>query len=46
MKSDKEVKKEFKLVASQNPDKYYPTSFLKKELPRLEKVNIEEKYAK
>ncbi len=31
MKSDKEVKKEFKKVASENPDRFYPTAFLKKE---------------
>ncbi|MFH1511589.1 MAG: alanine--tRNA ligase, partial [Candidatus Woesearchaeota archaeon] len=31
MKSDKEIKKEFKLEASKNPDKYYPTEVLRKE---------------
>ena len=31
MKSDKEVKKEFKAEASKAPDKYYPTSVLKDE---------------
>ncbi len=31
MKSDKEVKKSFKLEASQNPDKYYAVNALKKE---------------
>lgn len=31
MMSDKEVKKKFKLEASTNPDKYYPTAYLKKE---------------
>ncbi|MBI2135228.1 alanine--tRNA ligase [Candidatus Woesearchaeota archaeon] len=31
MKTDKEIKKEFKLKASQNPDNYYATSVLKKE---------------
>ena len=30
MKSDKVVKKEFKIIASKDPDKYYPTAFLKK----------------
>ncbi|MBU0461555.1 MAG: alanine--tRNA ligase, partial [Nanoarchaeota archaeon] len=30
-KTDKEIKKIFKLEASKNPDKYYPTSVLKKE---------------
>lgn len=29
MASDKEVKKKFKIVASENPDKYYATSYLK-----------------
>ena len=31
MKSDKEIKKEFKLLASKSPDKYYATSVLKEE---------------
>lgn len=31
MKSDKEVKKEFKLAASKEPDKYYATSVLKEQ---------------
>lgn len=31
MKTDKEIKKEFKLKASKEPDKYYATSVLKKE---------------
>jgi len=31
MLSDKQVKKKFKLEASKNPDKYYPTTYLKKE---------------
>jgi len=31
MKSDKEIKKEFKLKASKEPDKYYATSVLKEE---------------
>ena len=31
MPTDKEIKKEFKLKASQNPDDYYATSVLKKE---------------
>ncbi|MFC1696702.1 alanine--tRNA ligase [Nanoarchaeota archaeon] len=31
MKSDKEIKKEFKVKASKDPDKYYPTEVLKKE---------------
>ena len=30
MASDKDVKKKFKLLASENPDKYYATSFLKR----------------
>ncbi len=29
MKTDKELKKEFKLIASKDPDKYYPTEVLK-----------------
>lgn len=31
MKTDKEIKKEFKIETSQNPDKYYATSVLNKE---------------
>jgi len=31
MLSDKQVKKKFKLEASKNPDKYYPTNYLKGE---------------
>jgi alanyl-tRNA synthetase len=31
MKSDKEIKKEFKIEASKNPDKYYATETLKQE---------------
>ena len=31
MKSDKELKKEFKEIASKDPDKYYATAFLKKQ---------------
>jgi alanyl-tRNA synthetase len=31
MKPDKEIKKEFKIEASRNPDKYYPTQTLKNE---------------
>ncbi len=31
MKSDKELKKEFKEIASKNPDKYYATAFLKRQ---------------
>src|SRR3989338_8217570 len=31
MLSDKEQKKEFKKIASSNPDKYYPVSYLKQE---------------
>jgi len=31
MQSDKDIKKEFKLKASKDPDKYYATSILKKE---------------
>ncbi|MBR9675788.1 alanine--tRNA ligase [Candidatus Woesearchaeota archaeon] len=31
MKSDKQLKKEFKLIASKNPDEYYATTVLKRE---------------
>jgi len=35
MPTDKEIKKQFKEIASKNPDKYYATSVLKKEGFRL-----------